>query len=257
MDLLPAALEQFQSFLLALARVAAMITAMPVFGSAQVPDRIKAGLAVVVALMLFPALSGLTPARALSVTELGLILINEVLLGLLIGLTARLIFTAVELGGTVIGYQMGFAAANVFDPQTQQQLSLVTQLQNLFAMLAFLALDGHHIFFRLMVESYQRLPPSPPAFTGETAELLLRYTQHMFVLGVKFTAPILVILLLSNTVLGIMARIFPQLNVFLLSFPLNIGISLIVIALTLDLTLLLLRREFDELGARILALLAR
>jgi len=233
-----------------------MIAALPIFGSLQVPERVKAGLAICVALLLAPLLAPLTPAQDLSLLELTLILANEVLLGLLIGLTARLIFTAVELGGTVIGYQMGFAAANVFDPQTQQQLSLVTQFQNLFAMMVFLALDGHHIFFSLIVESYQRLPPGPPAFAGETAEMLLRFTQHMFVLGIKFSAPILAILLLSNTVLGIMARIFPQLNVFLLSFPLNIGISLIVIALTLNLTLLLLRREFDELGARILGLLS-
>jgi len=249
-------LEQFQTFLLGLSRVAALIAAMPVFGSLQVPERVKAGLAVCVALLLAPLLSPLTPSHELSVPALVLTLVNEVLLGLLIGLTARLIFTAVEMGGTVIGYQMGFAAANVFDPQTQQQLSLVTQFQNLFAMMAFLALDGHHIFLRLIVESYQRLPPGPPAFGGETSEMLLHFTQHMFVLGIKFSAPILAILLLSNTVLGIMARVFPQLNVFLLSFPINIGVSLIVIALTLDLTLLLLRREFDELGARILGLLS-
>ena len=83
----------------------------------------------------------------------------------------------------------------------------------------------------------------------------MRLGSHMFVLGVKFSAPVLALLLITNIVLGILARVFPQLNVFMLSFPLNIGIALIVIGLTLEAMFFVLRREFDTMGENILTLL--
>ncbi|WP_456388224.1 flagellar biosynthetic protein FliR [Desulfolithobacter sp.] len=254
MDLQIIPLAQFENFLICASRTGAIIGAIPVFSSRQIPPQLKVGLTFATALLLFPLMAPYTPDTTYSPLTLGLLMANEVLLGLMIGLTANLVFTAVNFGGTVIGYQMGFAAANIFDPQTTQQLSLMSQFQNVMAILIFLALDVHHMFFRLIIESYQLLPPGYLNFSNGAVELLMNLGSRMFILGVKFSAPILIILLLSNMVLGIMARIFPQLNVFMLSFPLNIGIALIVIGLTLNSVLLVLGREFDTLGRNILLL---
>jgi len=186
--------------------------------------------------------------------EEGDVNLNEVLLGVMIGLVAQLIFTAVTFGGTVIGYQMGFAAANIFDPQTTQQLSLMSQFINILALLAFLSFDIHHFFFKIIVESYILLPPGFLDFSQGAVQQLMQLGGNMFVLGVKFSAPILALLLIANLVLGILARVFPQLNVFMLSFPINIGISFLVIGLTLNTMLFVLRREFDTMGENILNL---
>lgn len=184
-----------------------------------------------------------------------LTLVAELLLGLIIGLIARLIFTAVEFGATVIGFQMGFAAANVFDPQSQRQVALLSQFQNVFATLIFLAINGHHVFIETAAFSYQILPPGLINFSGEAVPFLMKLASHMFALGVQFSAPVLAILLLSGLILGMLARVFPQLNVFLLSFPINIGIGFIVIGLTLDLASSIIRREFDTIGERFLTIL--
>jgi flagellar biosynthetic protein FliR len=173
----------------------------------------------------------------------------------MIGLIARLIFTSVEYGGTVIGYQMGFAAANIFDPQNQRQTALISQFQNVFAILLFLSLDIHHYFIYTAVRSYELLPPGNLNFGGGAVPYLIELSSRMFMLGAQFSAPILIILLLSGLILGILARTFPQLNVFLLSFPVNIGISFVVIALTLGLVKMLLSREFDMLPERFFTLL--
>lgn len=149
MDIQLIPIDQFQNFLICLARVIALIAAIPVFAGSQIAIRMKIGLAVTTALLLFPSMASHTPQNISSITELGILFINEVILGALIGLTAQLIFTGVSFGGTIIGYQMGFAAANIFDPQTTQQLSLMSQFINIFAILVFLALNGHHFFFRL------------------------------------------------------------------------------------------------------------
>ena len=255
MDLQLVPVAQFQTFLLCLARVIALVAAIPAFAGVAASVRMKLGLAVATALVLFPLMAPHTPQVDFTLTAFGLLMVNEVLLGALIGLVAQLVFTAVSFGGTVIGYQMGFAAANIFDPQTTQQLSLMSQFINILALLAFLAMDGHHFFFRVIVESYQLLPPGPLDFSTGAVETLMRLGSHMFVLGVKFSAPVRALLLISNIVLGILARVFPQLNVFMLSFPLNIGIALIVIGLTLEAMFFVLRREFDTMGENILTLL--
>lgn len=256
MDLQLIPVAQFQLFLVVLARVAGFIGAIPVFSSAQSPIRLRVSLAVMTAMLLFPAMSPQIEPIPFVPLPFLLFVVNELLLGTLIGLISRLIFTAVEYGATVIGFQMGFAAANIFDPSGERQIALLSQFQNVFAILIFLAVDGHHLFFRLALHSYELLPPGNLNFSGEAVPFLMELASRMFALGVQFSAPVLTLLLLSGLILGVLARVFPQLNVFLLSFPLNIATAFIVIALTLELAAALLGREFDTLGETLATMLS-
>jgi flagellar biosynthesis protein FliR len=255
MDLQLLPIDKFQSFLICTARVAGFVSAIPVLFSNQAPVMVKTGLAVMISLVLFPIMSPFIPQVPFQPSSFFFLIINETLVGLIIGLMVRLIFTAVEFGGTVIGYQMGFAAANVFDPQNQRQTSLISQFQNVFAILIFLALNVHHIFIRAAVQSYSLLPPGKLDLSNKAIPYLIELSSNMFSLSLQFSAPVLAILLLSGLILGILSRTFPQLNVFLLSFPLNIGISFIVIGLTFDVVYTLLRREFDSIPERISTIL--
>lgn len=248
--------EQFQLYLIVLSRVAGFFSAIPVFSSGQNPAQIKVGLSVMIALILFPVMAPSIPVVEFGSVTFLLFMVSEVLLGSLLGLISRMIFTAIEFGATVIGYQMGFAAANVFDPQSERQLSLISQFQNVFAIMIFLAIDGHHIFIQTAAISYEYLPPGQFNVSGNAIPYLFELSAHMFQIGFQFSAPVLSVLLLSGLSLGILARIFPQLNVFMLSFPLNIGISFVVIALTLSFSAMLITREFGELTDRILTMLS-
>jgi len=256
MDLPFIPLDQLQGYFLCMARVLALITAIPVFAGIQMTAQIKIALAVLTSLLLFPAMVPYTPKESLTITAFGILIVNEVLLGTMVGLVSQMVFAAASFGGTVIGYQMGFAAANIFDPQTTQQLSLMSQFINILTLLAFLTFDIHHYYFHAIVDSYRLLPPGFFDLSGGAVEELMRLTSRMFAIGVQFSAPVLALLLLTNLVLGILARVFPQLNVFMLSFPLNIGISFLVIGLTLAATFSVLRREFDTLIEHILQLMA-
>lgn len=248
-------IEQFQVFLIVTSRVAGFVGAIPVVIAGQTPAQVKVAIVFTVSLLLFPLMAGGVAAVDFSPVAFTLLLVSEVLLGLLLGLVARLIFTAVEFGATVIGYQMGFAAANVFDPAGQRQVALVSQFQNVFAIMIFLAINGHHIFLQTAVMSYELLPPGQLDFSGQAVPYLMDLGSHMFAIGAQFSAPILAVLLLSGLILGVLARVFPQLNVFLLSFPINIGTAFIVMALTLSMAASLVSREFDSLGERFLTLL--
>jgi len=239
-----------QHMLICMSRVAAIVASMPVFGTNMVPGRIKVGLAVMLTLLVYPVVETRINIVDFSAVSMGLLMANEVLLGAMLGFIARLIFTAVEFGGTVVGYQMGFAAANVYDPQNQRQVSLISQFQNVFAILVFLAIDGHHIFLRTLVASYELLPPGLLDLSGPAVPYIVELMGHMLVLAVRFSAPVLAVLLLSGLILGIMSRIFPQLNVFLLSFPINIGLSFIITGLTMTVVVSLLQNEFAALPER-------
>ncbi|MFH0781271.1 MAG: flagellar biosynthetic protein FliR [Pseudomonadota bacterium] len=248
-------IDQIQTFLVVTARIAGFMVGIPVFISAQTPGRVKTTLVFVSSLMLFPVMAKSILQVNFAPLPFFLLILSEVLLGLLLGLVARLIFTSVEFGATVVGFQMGFASANVYDPQNQRQVELISQFQNVFAILIFLAIDGHHIFLRTMVLSYNLLPPGQFNVSGEAVPYLMQLASHMFTLGVQLCAPVLAVLLLSGLILGILARVFPQLNVFMLSFPLNIGIGFVVISLTLNLESTLIRREFDTIAERFFTLL--
>jgi flagellar biosynthetic protein FliR len=251
MELQNIPVDRFQAFLLCAARIGSMLGTLPIFSGGQVPMKIRTGLALAFSLVMFPVVEPLLPRPDFSPFSLGLLMANEAILGLMVGFVGRLIFTAVEFGGTVIGYQMGFAAANVFDPQNQQQTSLIGQFQNVLAILIFLALDIHHLFLQAIVASYDVLPPGLLDLSGGAVPYLLQLSGNIFILGVKFSAPVLAVLLLSGLVLGILSRVFPQLNVFMLSFPLNIGLALLGIGLTLNLASTLLGREFNALWDQI------
>lgn len=239
-----------QQMLLCLARIAAIISSMPVYGTGMVPARAKAGLAVLLTILVYPVVDIDVSGVDFSTLSMGLLMANEVILGAMLGFVARLIFTAVEFGGTVVGYQMGFAAANVYDPQNQRQVSLMSQFQNVFAILVFLAIDGHHIFLRTLVSSYELLPPGLIDLSGPAVPYIVELMGHMLVLAVRFSAPVLAVLLLSGLILGIMSRVFPQLNVFLLSFPINIGLAFIITGLTMAVVVSLLQGEFAALPER-------
>ena len=250
MELSLVSVATVQQMLVCLARVAAIITSMPVFGTNMVPMRAKVVLAIMLTILVFPVVDINLSGVAFTTLSMGILMANEVILGAMIGFVARLIFTAVEFGGTVVGYQMGFAAANVYDPQNQRQISLMSQFQNVFAILVFLAIDGHHIFLRTLVASYDLVPPGFLDLSGPAVPYIVELMSGMLVLAVRFSAPVLAVLLLSGLILGIMSRVFPQLNVFLLSFPINIGLAFIITGLTMAVVISLLQAEFAALPER-------
>lgn len=254
MDLPNISLPLIQGFLICLARIGAMFAAIPVFSGAQIPPQMRVGIAVLFAMLSYPVVERFIPAGSYTPVELGLVIAGEAILGLLVGFLAQLVFMAAEFAGSLIGYQMGFAAANVFDPTTQQQVALISQFQGIFAILLFLALDVHHLFLEAIVVSFEMLPPGGLNLSGGAIPMIVEVANHSLILSIRLVAPILVLLILSTLTLGVMSRVFPQLNVFLLSFPLNIGISFIVMGLTLGVVAQILQGEFSALSERFLNL---
>ncbi|HZP41930.1 MAG TPA: flagellar biosynthetic protein FliR [Candidatus Binatia bacterium] len=235
------------TFLLVLARIAGLVLAAPVFGHLLVPVRVRIGLAMTFAVALAPAVAPGTPDFASS-WMLARALAVESATGVLLGLVAQLVFAGVQLGGQLAGIQMGFGVVNLIDPQTHAQVTVVSEWQNLLALLVFLALDVHHLLVSALLESFRTVPPGAIAISAGGIEGAIRLAGDVFVLGVRIAAPIMIALLLSNATLGLLARTVPQLNVFVVGFSLNVGVGLVMLGVSLPFTYRLLAGRFGDLA---------
>ncbi|MDD2671225.1 MAG: flagellar biosynthetic protein FliR [Syntrophales bacterium] len=225
--------EQVEAFMLVFLRVSALIATVPILGDRSVPARVKAGLSFLVAALLYPVVPMPTAGACEDVFALFLRMTGEVMIGAVIGMIARLIFAGIQLAGQLIGFQMGFAIVNVIDPAFSLQVSIIAQFQYLIALLLFLSLNGHHMFLYAVAESFRILPPLAFHFSGGLMQAITGFVRDMFEIGIKVGAPIIAILFFMSVGLGLVARTVPQINIFIVGFPLQIAIGLIGVGVTM------------------------
>ncbi len=223
--------KEIEIFFLVLLRVSAVIATMPILGNKAVPVRLKGGVSLVIVFLLFPFVNFQPPP--LEILPLGLKMAGEVMIGIIIGFAGRLVFAGVQLAGQLTGFQMGFAIVNVFDPVTSAQVSIIAQLQYLFAMLIFLAVDGHHLFLYVIAESYRIIPPLNFHFSGQLMQAIVEFSKDIFIIALKIGAPVIFALLMVSIGFGLIARTVPQINILIVGFPIKIAVGLIGIGLTL------------------------
>ncbi len=207
-------------------RVLALFSVAPLLSHRAVPLRLKVALAVGITAVLVPNLQTPPITDALSGAGLGL-LAQNILIGVMLGFIVRLIFAALELTGELIGLQMGLSFAGFFNPASGMAQNAVGSFMSLLALLMFIAIDGHLMMLHALAESFRLFPLV--GGTGElpmTLEQVLRAGADMFSIALTLALPFLGVMLLTNIVLGVLARIAPQLNVFAVGFPLTILVGL-------------------------------
>lgn len=255
MDLFNLSYADFERFLFVLFRVGAFIIFVPFFGSPQFPARLKTGLILLLSVSLYPLVPEGAIAQPKGLLGLSVMLFSEMLVGFSIAYVMRMIFTAVQIAGTLVDFQMGFGVVNVIDPQTQSQVSITAQFQNIFAMFLFLALNGHHLTIHALLESFEMINPEQFAFSASTAEFILQVFTATFVVAIKIAAPVMVILFFISVGLGLVARTVPQMNVFIVAFPLQIGVGLLMVGLTFSFFTVLFKKQIAELPFWVLGLM--
>lgn len=204
-----------------LTRVLALFAVAPVLSHRALPLRVKVALGLAITAVLVPNLSVPPVSAALAGDGLGLLVYN-VLVGLLLGFAVRIVLAAFELAGELIGLQMGLSYAGFFNPASGTAQNPVASFLSLLALLTFIAIDGHLMLIHALAESFRLFP-----LTGGGASLdferLVRMAAQLFALALTIALPFVAVLLLINVVLGVLARIAPQLNVFAVGFPLTLA----------------------------------
>ena len=242
-------------FFLIFMRVGAILMTMPIFKSKSIPVLFKAGLALAASAVLFPILKLENFQVASGLVPLAIGILGEILLGITIGLAVSLIFVGLQLAGNLAGYQMGLALARVMDPSANQQIPLLAQFYQMFALLVFLSVNAHHWFLRSLAESYQLVPPFGFHFSSSLMDQLISLAGNMFVIAIKVGAPIIAVMLLTSLAFGLVARTVTQMNVFIVAMPLKIGIGLFFIGVSLPYLSSFLKTVFSQLGHTIMLLL--
>lgn len=235
-------------FLLVVARVAGLVASAPLFAHGVVPVRVRAGVVGILGLALAPVVPGPVAGVEPSWPALAGLVAVEAAIGVLLGLVAQLVFAGVELGGQIAGVQVGFGVASVVDPSTEAGAGLIAHWQQLVALVAFLVLDVHHVVLRALVESFRVAPIGGVVLGAEVLRGVVAQGAGLFVVGVRIAAPVLVVLLATNAALGALARTLPQLNVFAVGAPVQVGVGLVVLGTSLPFTARFLAGRFDELG---------
>src|SRR5262245_30252133 len=235
-------------FLLLTIRIGAIVLSLPLLGSRNIPAQLKILLILMLGVALYPLVQTQQVVIPQRLGHLGLVVISEMLIGLTIGFVAQILFAGIQLGGEMISQQMGLSIATVFDPYNAQQVSLVTHFQYVLAMCMFLSGFAHHWFIIAMAESLQSIPLASLSTSGAVLPVILTLLGKACVIAIQLAAPVSIALLLATLVLGVMARLVPQLNVFMLSFPATLGLGLVMLALALPLVMGGIQLAFEQLG---------
>lgn len=228
-----------------LARILAILASTPLLGSSSIPTQTKLGLAVLLAVLIAPVLPPLPQIDPGSGIGL-IVLMQQIIIGLAMGFSMRIVFSAVEMAGEITGLQMGLGFATFFDPQQSGQVQLVGRFYGLLATLMFLAIDGHLQIIAILAHSFTTLPVGTEGMSTTSFTALVSWGIKIFTLGLHLALPVLTALLITNLALGILTRAAPQLNIFAVGFPLTLGIGLLVMSWALPYFTPLLDQIFQE-----------
>lgn len=248
--------EHLDAFVLVLLRVSAIIIMIPVISEAIVPVKIKAALTIIIAVIIFPLVAPqMPPIKNVHFIQLIFLMMGEILIGLMIGFAARMVFAAIQIAGDIIGFQMGFSVASVIDPMSSAQVSIITELMYMIAMLVYLAVNAHHLFFQAIVQSYTLIAPLSFHFSGQLMQFIFDISRDMFVIALKIAAPIMAVMIFTNVALGVVARTVPQMNIFIVGFPLQISLGLIFLGITAPLFVRMTQGMFSALEGKLVTLM--
>ena len=255
MDIFNLNYAEFERFLFVFFRVGALILFVPVLGSRQGPVSMKIGLILFTSIVIFPLVQARPLPEPQGIFDLAVFLLSDVTIGLGIAYITRLIFAAVQIAGTVVDFQMGLGVVNVIDPQTDTQVSVTAQFHNIVAVLIFLVVDAHHFILQAIVESFFIINPAEINFSSLTPEYMLYLFSGTFTTAVKIAAPIMAILFFLSVGLGLVARTVPQMNVFIVGFPLQIGVGLLMVGLSISFFSILVQQQMYELPGKFMGFL--
>lgn len=239
MDIITITDSQFVSFFLVFFRVSAILFTAPLFGSKNIPMRIKASLAIVITIVMITSLNqqlkldGALLVQSQNVIGLIIMIFREVLFGIAVGFTAQLTFMGIQMAGQLIGQEMGFGMMRIMDPTTRANVTIVAQFKVTVSMLIFLIIGGHHYILMGLAKSFSAVPLAQWGVSKPLVEHLSVVFSSIFSTALKIAIPIMAMTFLTKIALAIIARTMPQMNVFVIGFPLQVSMGLIAMSISL------------------------
>jgi flagellar biosynthesis protein FliR len=221
------------TFMLVFARVTAMVMLLPGFGESNIPARVKLSIALFLTLIILPLHRAAYHVDLMSVSSLLVLMLHEIIIGIVLGATARVTLSALEVAGSVIAQQLGLGFVTAIDPTQGQQGQLIGNFLTILGLTLLFATDSHYLVISALSESYRIFSPGELMPTGDVAALATRAFAAAFKIGLQLSAPFLVFGLVFNIGLGVLARLMPQMQVYFVGMPLSILVGFLILATVL------------------------
>ncbi|MFW8051981.1 flagellar biosynthetic protein FliR [Vagococcus fluvialis] len=233
------------TYILVFARISSFMVSVPGFSIKQAPIILKVALSFFISVIVYSMIPDLIVVPNLIVFTF--LVIKEILVGIALGFVVQLIFSAVEMAGQLIDFQVGFSMGAAYDPTVGIQASNYGRLYYWLALMLFFLSDMHHIILKNLISSFDMLPLTEASLGGNTVEGIVRLFVEMFQVSFMLAAPVVLVALVTDCVLGIVSRSVPQINVLMLGMPMKILISFFFILLFLPNFMQLVNNIFPEI----------
>jgi flagellar biosynthetic protein FliR len=221
------------TFMLVFARIGAMVMLLPGFGEGFIPVRVKLAIALLLTLIILPLHRAAYHVDMQSVAPLAVLLVHEIIIGVVLGATARVTLAALHVAGSIIAQQLGLGFVTSVDPTQGQQGALMGNFLTLLGIALLFATDTHYLVIAALNDSYKIFSPGELMPSGDVAALATRAFSGAFKIGLQLSAPFLVFGLVFNIGLGVLARLMPQMQVYFVGVPLSILIGFMIFAAVL------------------------
>lgn len=233
------------AFLLCFVRIGTAAMIMPTIGDSFVPERIRLHMALGLSFVLFPMVMDRLPSPVPGGIMLYVLIGMEFTVGLLIGTIARILISALDTAGMIVSMASGLSNAQLFNPNFATQGSLMGALLSVSGVVVLFASNMHHILFYGLVGSYDMFPVGAVPSTGDMAELVARALAASFTVGFQIAAPFVVVSLMLYIGMGVLSRLMPQVQVFLLAIPVQIMLALLALGLVMSSIMLFWLERFQ------------
>lgn len=235
---------QLETFFLIWVRCSTMLMIMPIFGTNSIPILVRVGLGLIISVAVSGTVHPMHTPLDLDGFAVGILC--QVIIGVLFGFITQMVFVGVQFAGELLDVQIGFAVANVLNPTTQQQVTIVGELELALATLLFLVTNSYALYIEGMAGSFSLLPlPWVSLSQGTQDSVVLFYTQALLIVF-RVAAPAAITLFLINVMLAFLARVAPQMNIFVIGFPIQISVGLIMLIICLPLLGYALPQLFNQ-----------
>lgn len=235
---------QLETFFLIWVRCSTMLLIMPVFSATQIPAMVRVALGLLISFAIYPTVPTIAPMGDLD--ALAVALTSQVVIGVLFGFVTQMVFMGVQFAGEVIDIQVGFAIANVINPGTSQQVTIIGELELALATLIFLVTNSYLLFFQGIGGSFNLLPLPWVTITEATHQSIVTFFSQALLIVFSVAAPIAVTLFLIHVALAFLARVAPQMNIFVIGFPIQITVGLLMLIISLPLLGYALPNLFEQ-----------
>lgn len=246
-------LQRLDIFLLLFVRMLGLFTTAPVWSNRLVPVQLRVAIAFGTAVVVSPLFRELPMPDSLG--TLATLVVRELLVGMVIGFVAAVVLSAVQLAGQILDLNMGLSMVNLLDPMTNTQMPVVGNFLYVLSILIFFTINGHHMLLQALMDSYALVPIGKAVMTPTLAESVVKMGSSLFLIGFKIAAPVLAALFLTTVALGVLNRAVPQMNVFVIGMPVQLGVGVFMLMVVLPLFVSFLHLLFRGMSVDIMSLL--